>query len=61
MSVSTAILVNVVLDAAVLGALAYVCRRPFRLGVNRAELRTASRPHHAQHRPLTEAAPQPPR
>jgi hypothetical protein len=39
MSLSTAILVNVVLDAAALGALAYVCRVPFRLGVESVQAR----------------------
>ena len=36
MSLSTAIIVNLVLDAMALGALAYVCRMPFRLGVPKA-------------------------
>ena len=30
MSVNTAIMVNAILDLSALGALAYVCRRPFR-------------------------------
>jgi hypothetical protein len=42
MSLSTAIPVIVVLDAAVLGALAYLCRVPFRLGIESAQLRTPS-------------------
>jgi hypothetical protein len=37
MSVNTAILVNAVLDLSALGALAYVCRRPFRAAAKRAE------------------------
>jgi hypothetical protein len=37
MSVNTAILVNAVLDLSALGALAYVCRRPFRAAATRAE------------------------
>ena len=39
MSVSTAIVVNLVLDAAVLTALAVVCRVPFRIG-SRGGIRT---------------------
>jgi hypothetical protein len=61
MSTSTTVTVIVALDAAVLGALAYVCRMPFRLGAERAELRTTSRPQHAHRSPLTEAVRQPPR
>jgi hypothetical protein len=37
MSVNTAILVNAVLDLSALGALAYVCRHPFRAAATRAE------------------------
>jgi hypothetical protein len=44
MSLSTAVIVNVVLDVVVLGVLGYVCRVPLRLGVEKAELRTPSRP-----------------
>ena len=43
MSPSTAVIVNVVLDAVVLGALGCVCRVPLRLGVKQAELRIPSR------------------
>lgn len=60
MSTSTTVIVIVALDAAVLGALAYVCRMPFRLGAERAELRT-TRPQHAHRSPLTGAVRQPPR
>jgi hypothetical protein len=48
MSLSTAILVNVVLDVAVLGVLAHVCRVPFRLSIERAQLRAHSQ--EARHR-----------
>ena len=37
MSVNTAILVNAILDLTALGALAYVCRRPFLAAAKRAE------------------------
>jgi hypothetical protein len=43
MSPSTALIVNVVLDVVVLGALAYVCRVPLRLRAERASLHTPSR------------------
>jgi hypothetical protein len=49
MSPSTAVVVNVVLDAVVLGTLGYVCRMPLRLGVRKAALHTPShRPPHAR-------------
>jgi hypothetical protein len=40
MSVNTAIMVNAILDLSALGALAYVCRRPFRADAKRAETST---------------------
>lgn len=71
MSLSTAVIINVVLAVAVLGALGYVCRAPFRLGVEGAQLTTPSQPLQEEleqgaawtnpHvRPLTEAVQQPP-
>jgi hypothetical protein len=48
MSPSTTVIAIVALDVLVLGALAYVCRIPFRLGVERAQLRTSSQ--EARHR-----------
>jgi hypothetical protein len=54
MSPSTAVIVIVALDVSVLGALAYVCRMPLRLGVEKAQLRTPSRrPQHAREQPTT--------
>jgi hypothetical protein len=41
MSLSTAVIVNVVLDVLVLGALGYLCRMPLRLGIKKAEPRMA--------------------
>jgi hypothetical protein len=43
MSVTTALIVNVVLDGVVLGTLAYVCRVPLRLRAELAALHTPSR------------------
>jgi hypothetical protein len=42
MSVSTAIMVNAVLDLSALGALAYACRRSLRADATRAETATRS-------------------
>lgn len=51
MSLSTAVIVNVVLDVVVLGVLGYVCRVPLRLRVEMATLHTPSRPpQHARER-----------
>jgi hypothetical protein len=48
MSVSTAIIVNLALDAGALAALAFVCRVPFRIGVERGlRTTTARRPQRA--------------
>jgi hypothetical protein len=64
MSLSTAVIVNVALAATALGALAVVCRLPFRLGGKHAELRAHSQLRPAsidpQARLLTEVVPQPP-
>jgi hypothetical protein len=43
MSVSTAIIVNIVLGAGALAALALVCRVPFRIGVERGPRSSAVR------------------
>lgn len=42
MSVNLAIMVNAILDLSALGALAYVCCRPFRADATRAETPTRS-------------------
>jgi hypothetical protein len=64
MSLSTAVIVNVALAATVLGALAIVCRLPFRLGGKHAELRAHSQLQAASIHPhtglLTEVVQPPP-
>jgi hypothetical protein len=42
MSLSTAFIVNLVLDVTALGALAHFCRTPFRLGDRSAQVPTPS-------------------
>ena len=43
MSLSTALIVNLVLDVTVIGVLAHVCRRPFRLSDHSERVATPSR------------------